>query len=547
MPHLSRRLLTLALSLSPLVTLAAQQVPFTRADTLRGSITPERAWWDVVFYDLHVTIDPSDSTIRGWNGITYRVLDKSRALQLDLQEPLQIDSAMQDGHRVRYRRDGNAFFLDVAGQKKGAVKTLTVYYRGRPRVAKKPPWDGGLIWARDPDGQPWISTACQGLGASVWWPTKDTQADEPDSQRVALTVPDSLRAIGNGRLRGIQKLNDGWTTYEWFVTSPINNYDVAAYVGRYAQYTEDYVGEDGHLTLDFWPLASHLDTARTQWQQTRPMLDCFEHWFGPYPWYRDGYQLIEAPHLGMEHQSAVAYGNAYGNGYKGKDLSGTGWGLTWDFIVVHESAHEWFGNSITSADVADMWVHESFANYSESLFTECRYGKVAGEAYVLGTRKLIKNDKPIVGTYGVNAEGSGDMYYKGGNMLNTIRQIVDNDSTWRAILRGLNAKFRHQIVTGKQVEDYISAQAGTNLSTIFQQYLRTTKVPIFEYRLNRDTLSYRWDNVVAGFNMPVRILTGADSSRKLVPTSSWQTVALPPGLYEVHPDENFYVEPRRMN
>jgi aminopeptidase N len=528
------------------MTAVAQQPKFTRADTLRGSITPERAWWDVVFYDLHVTIDPADSTIRGWNGITYRVLDKPREMQIDLQAPLEIDSAVQDRRLIRYRREGNAFFLNLGGQKKGGTRTLTVYYSGKPRVAEKPPWDGGLIWASDLDGHPWISTACQGLGASVWWPTKDTQADEPDSQRVALTVSDSFQAIGNGRLRGIERGGDGWTTYEWFVTSPINNYDVAAYVGRYALYSDTYEGEDGHLTLDFWPLARHLDTARTQWQQTKPMLKCFEHWFGPYPWYRDGYQLIEAPHLGMEHQSAVAYGNGYENGYKGKDLSGTGWGLTWDFIVVHESAHEWFGNSITTADIADMWVHESFANYSESLFTECQYGKAAGAAYVLGTRKRIKNDKPIIGIYGVNAEGSGDMYYKGGNMLHTIRHVIDNDSTWRAVLRGLNAEFRHQIVTGKEVEDYISKQAGVDLHRIFQQYLTTTWIPVFEYRLDRARLSYRWTNVVSGFDMPVRIATAPDSSIKLLPTESWQTTTLRGDIASVQIDDNFYVEVRRV-
>jgi aminopeptidase N len=537
--------LALFFSLSPGVTAVAQQPGFTHADTLRGSITPERAWWDVVFYDLHVTLNPVDSTIRGWNRITYRVLDKARAMQIDLQVPLEIDSVLQEGQRVRYRRDGNAFFLTVGGQKKGATRALTIYYGGKPRVAEKPPWDGGLIWARDVDGRPWISTACQGLGASVWWPTKDTQADEPDSQRVALTVPDSLQAIGNGRLRGIEHGADGWTTYEWFVTSPINNYDVAAYVGRYAQYTDTYEGEDGHLTLDFWPLARHLDTARTQWQQTKPMLKCFEHWFGPYPWYRDGYQLIEAPHLGMEHQSAVAYGNGYENGYRGKDLSRTGWGLTWDFIVIHESAHEWFGNSITAADIADMWVHESFANYSESLFTECQYGTAAGAAYVLGTRRLVRNEKPIVGTYGVNAEGSSDMYYKGGNMLHTIRHVIDNDSTWRAVLRGLNAKFRHQIVTGKQVEDYISGQAGVDLHKVFQQYLTTTRIPVFEYRLDRTTLSYRWGNVIPGFDMPIRVATAQDSSVKLSPKESWQTTTLMGDTDSFHVDDNFYVEVRR--
>lgn len=540
--------LILAISLVPFPTASAQEAGFTRADTLRGTITPERAWWDVTFYDLHVTLDPADSTIRGRNGITYRVVGKSRAMQIDLQEPLQIDSVVQDGRRVGYRREGNAFFLSVAGQRKGVIKTLTVYYHGKPRVAEKPPWDGGLIWARAPDGQPWISTACQGLGASVWWPTKDTQTDEPDSQRVAVTVPDPLQAVANGRLRGIERGADGWTTYEWFVTSPINNYDVAAYVGRYAGYTDAYEGEGGHLTLDFWPLASHLDTARTQWRQTRPMLRCFEHWFGPYPWYRDGYQLVEAPHLGMEHQSAVAYGNGFENGYKGKDLSGTGWGLTWDFIVVHESAHEWFGNSITTADRADMWVHESFANYSESLFTECQYGKAAGAAYVLGVRALVKNDKPIVAPYGVNADGSGDMYYKGGNMLHTIRHIIDNDSTWRSTLRGLNARFRHKIVTGKEVEDYISTQAGIDLHKVFDQYLTTTRIPVFEYRLDGTTLTYRWADVVPGFDMPVRVVAGADSSIKLSPTESWQTAALPRAYADnFHLDDNYFVKARRAD
>jgi aminopeptidase N len=527
---------------------AASPPVFTHADTLRGAITPERAWWDVVFYDLHVRLDPADSTVRGWNGITYRVTGASRAMQIDLQVPLEIDSVVQDGKRLTYRRDGNAFFVNVKGkQAKGSVRMVTVYYHGRPRVAQRPPWDGGLIWARDPDGGTWISTACQGLGASVWWPTKDTQADEPDSQRVALTVPDSLQAVGNGRLRGVTRAAEGWSTWEWFVTSPINNYDVAPYIGRYAQYTDTYDGEGGRLTLDFRPLVQHVEASRRQWDQVEPMLRCFEHWFGPYPWYRDGYQLIEAPHLGMEHQSAVAYGNGYRNGYKGTDLSGTGWGLTFDFIVVHESAHEWWGNSLTTADVADMWVHESFANYSESLFTECQFGTAAGAAYQRGTRKLVKNDKPIVGTYGVNSEGSGDMYYKGGNMLHTMRQVVANDSIWRATLRGLQAEYAHQIVTGRQVQEYMSAHTGVHLGKIFEQYLTTTRIPVFEYRLDGTTLTYRWANVVAGFDMPLRVAVAPDSAVRLTPTERWQSTTLALAAPEFfHVDENFFVETKRV-
>ena len=542
------RLLLGCLALLAVGALRAQEPAFTRADTLRGSNTPERAWWDVTFYDLHVRIDPADSTVRGWNGIGYRITGRPREMQVDLQAPLEVDSVVQAGRPVRWRRDGNVLLLAVARAKVGTTGLVTVYYHGRPRVAKNPPWDGGLIWARDPEGAPWISTACQGLGASVWWPTKDIQSDEPDSQRIALTVPDSLQAVANGRLRGVEPQRNGWTTWEWFVADPINNYDVAAYIGRYAPYTGSFEGEQGPLTLALWPLASHAERARDQWRQVQPMLRCFEGWFGPYPWYRDGYQLIEAPHLGMEHQSAVAYGNGFGNGYKGKDLSGTGWGLTFDFIVIHESAHEWFGNSISAADVADNWVHESFANYAESLFLECRFGAAAGAAYVRGTRKLIKNDSPIVGPYGVNAEGSGDKYYKGGNLLHTVRQVVHNDSTWRAILRGLNRQFRHRIATGQEVQDYISRQAGIDLHPVFVQYLTTTRVTVFEYSSDGGTLRYRWGEVVAGFAMPVRVVAETGDTLALTPTEQWQTAALPPGPPGgVRVDENFYVETRRLD
>jgi aminopeptidase N len=534
--------------LPPLAAAATAQTPtFTRADTLRGSITAERGWWDVTFYDLHVTIDPADSTISGWNGITYRVTGKPREMQIDLQTPLLVDSVVRNGRGLQFRREGNALFVRPApGQRVGGSETVTVYYHGRPKVAENPPWDGGLIWARGPGGEPWVSVACQGLGASVWWPTKDTQADEPDSQRVALTVPDSLQAVANGRLRAVERRRNGTTTYEWFVTSPINNYTVSAYIGRYARMDETFQGEDGPLTLTLWPLAAHLDRARDQFAQVQPVLRCFERWFGPYPWYRDGYQLIEAPHLGMEHQSAVAYGNGYLNGYRGKDLSGTGWGLTWDFIIVHETAHEWFGNNITTADIADMWVHEAFANYSESLYTECRYGSAAGAAYVIGTRTHVENDRPIVGPFGVNARGSGDMYSKGGNMLHTIRHIIDDDARWARILRGLNTEFRHRIVTGRQVRAYIAEHAGVPLGKVFEQYLATTRIPILEYRLEGNRLSFRWAGVVPGFDMPVRVRVSADSTVRLAPTESWQTTALPlarPEDFGV--DENFYVVGRR--
>ena len=388
-------------------------------------------------------------------------------------------------------------------------------------------------------------TTDQGMGASVWWPNKDTQADEPDSQRVALTVPDSLIDVSNGRLRKVTHNPDGTSTWEWFVTNPINNYAIAVAAGHYAHYSDLYHGERGPLTMDFWPLDYHLEAAQRQWPQAKTMLACFEHWFGPYPWYEDGYKLIEVSNNGMEHQSAVAYGNRYANGYQGRDASGTGLGMKWDFIIVHESAHEWFGNNMTTKDLADMWVHESFANYAENLYTECLFGKQAGADYVIGTRRGIRNDRPIVpDNYGVNAQGSGDMYPKGGNMLHTIRQIVGDDEKWRGILRGLNHTFWHQTVTGAQVQTYISREAGVDLSKVFEQYLRTTKIPALEYRIAGDTLSYRWADVVPGFDMQVGVMLSPEGFSVIHPGETWQTTTLhvAPGDFKVDP--NYYVVAR---
>jgi aminopeptidase N len=533
------------------VTPAVAQITppvFTRADTLRGSNTPERAWWDVAFYDLHVKVNPADSSISGYNAITYRILKPAREMQIDLQMPLVVDSIVQDGTELSARRDGNAFFVRlIAPQRPGSRKTISVYYHGKPTVAQRAPWDGGFIWASDSLAREWIATADEGLGASVYWPNKDIYSDEPDSQRVAITVPDSLIDVSNGRLRSTTRNADGTTTYEWFVVNPINNYDVAVNAGHYAHFGDAYDGERGKLTLDFYPLDYHLDTAKKQFQQVKPMLQCFETWFGPYPWYEDGYKLVETPHLGMEHQSAVAYGNHYKNGYLGADRSATGHGLKWDFIIIHESAHEWWGNSITMKDAADMWIHESFATYAEGLFTECQEGKKAGAEYIIGQRKLIRNTAPIIGVYGVNNEGSGDMYPKGGNMLHTIRQLVDDDSRWRGILRGLNKTYWHQVVSGKQVEDYISRQSGLSLGNVFDQYLRSTMIPTLEYKLEGQRLSYRWSDVVRGFAMPVKVTTSPGVYSWIRPTESWKTTPVKlarPEDFRV--DENFYIVTRDL-
>ena len=528
--------------------MAQDSAAMHHADSLRGSITPERAWWDVTYYDLNVRVNPADSSIRGVNHITYRVLAPAVEMQIDLQEPLVVDSFVQDGRRLESRRDGNAFFVrPVSPQTPGELRMISVYYAGRPRVAHRAPWDGGFVWTADSLGNTWIATACQGLGASVWWPNKDTQADEPDSQRIAITVPRGVQDVSNGRLRSTNGNPDGSTTYEWFVSEPINNYDVAVNAGRYAHFTDSFSGEGGTLTLNYWPLEYHLEVARKQFTQVQSMLACFEHWYGPYPWYADGYQLIETPHLGMEHQSGVAYGNHYLNGYLGRDLSGTGQGLDWDFIIVHESAHEWFGNSITSADLADMWVHESFASYSEGIYVECLRGREAGAQYIIGARRGIKNNAPVIPAFGLNQEGSGDMYPKGANMLHTIRQVVNDDERWRGILRGLNTTFRHQVVTGRQVQEFISRGAGIDLSRVFSQYLTTIQIPTLEYRIDHSTLWYRWVDAVPGFDLPIRAAVADSGYIVLRPTQSWQAAHLTradPEGFQVDP--NFYILTRKV-
>ncbi|MBC7947208.1 MAG: M1 family metallopeptidase, partial [Chitinophagaceae bacterium] len=409
---------------------------FTKQDTMRGSVTPARAWWDVVRYDLEVTPDYDSKSIIGRTSMKFKKIKAGQTMQIDLQAPMMIDSfylathhpGMKDRHwrpeSTSVTREGNVWLIEVpASLNINSYSTLVIYYQGRPKEAINPPWDGGWIWKKDDKGRPWMSVACQVFGASAWYPCKDHQADEPDQgASLAVTVTDSLAAIGNGRLARKSNNGNGTTTWVWNVTNPINNYNIVPYIGMYVHWQDAYNGKLGKLDLDYWVLDYSLDNARKQFgKDVKPMMACFEDWFGPFPFYKDGYKLVESPHLGMEHQSAIAYGNKFMDGYKGADLSGTGWGNRWDYIIIHESGHEWFGNNITTKDIADMWVHEGFTNYSEVLFVECQYGKAAANAYCKGIRGGISNDKPVIGRYGLNKEGSGDMYAKGANLIHTIR------------------------------------------------------------------------------------------------------------------------------
>ncbi|MEZ4925905.1 MAG: M1 family metallopeptidase [Saprospiraceae bacterium] len=524
----------------------AQSSFFTMDDTLRGSITAERAWWDLTFYKLQIKVDPDKKAISGSNEIRYKVLKTSNVMQIDLQPPLEISKIEQNGETLEYQKKGqNAYFVTLKSpQNPGDQKSITVWYSGKPREARNAPWDGGFSWKEHDDGKPFVATSCQGLGASAWWPCKDHMYDEPDSMAISVTVPEGLMDVSNGRLRKVSTNKDGSNTYDWFVKNPINNYGVNVNIADYASWSDTLHGEKGVLTLDFFVLPENLKKAKVHFQQAKSTIRAFEYWFGPYPFYEDGYKLVEVPYLGMEHQSSVTYGNKYKNGYLGMDLSFTGWGKKWDFIIVHESGHEWFANNITYSDAADMWIHEGFTNYSECLYIEYYYGKEAGAEYARGLRKSIQNDRPIVGQYNVNNEGSSDMYNKGANMLHTIRQIVDNDSLWREILRGLNRDFYHQVVSGAQIEAYMIEKSGKNLQKVFDQYLRDVRIPVLEYKFSKKgKLSYRWSNCVNGFNMPIKIEVKSGEYAFIYPETSWKTSPCEGKKGDtITADKNFYVK-----
>lgn len=524
------------------VSIQLQAQPFTRQDSLRGSSGDGRNWWNVKKYDLSINVAVDKQYISGYNDISLIVTqrpDKNR-MQIDLQEPMQIEKIVSISNKqsnIPFKRDGNVYWLDVLYAFNYNIKEqkIRIYFSGNPRKAKLPPWDGGWIWTQDAQGRPWVSVACQGLGASVWYPCKDHQSDEPEQgASLTITVPDSLAAVGNGRLRQKVHHADNTTSWTWVVVNPINNYLLIPYIGKYVNFTEELQGEKGKLDISYWVLDYNLDKAKEHFKVVPTMLQCFEHWMGPYPFYEDSYKLVDAPHLGMEHQSAVAYGNKYLNGYLGMDRSGTGWGSDWDFIIVHESGHEWFANNITSKDIADMWIHEGFTTYTETLFVQCIHGVKAANEYCVGQRRNIRNDKPIIGSYNVNNEGSSDMYDKGANMIHTIRQIINNDTAFRNILRGLNRDFYHQAVTTKQIENYIIQASGKKLQKVFDQYLRTTQIPNLQYKLQDGYLYYRWTNCVKGFDMPVKLTNGA----WIFPTETFTKMKAPDNFGA---DANFYI------
>ena len=526
------------------------QTDFTNQDSLRGTLNSNRTWWDVVKYEITVQPDFETKTIQGKNEILIKKTGIKSLLQLDLHKALSVDSIyLGSSKRMSFTRENNIILIDLSKVEftEEDFFKLIVYYSGKPKEAVKAPWDGGWIFTKDEKGRPWMTVACQELGASSWFPCKDHQSDEPDYGAVITVIaPDSLVVVANGEFRESSYLDLNVSKLKattWVVNNPINNYNIVPYIGKYVNFNEVYNGEKGFLKCNYWVLDYELEKAKMQFKEVPKMLKCFEYWFGPYPFYEDGYKIVQAPYLGMEHQSAIAYGNKFQNGYLGKSLSDSDYGLKWDFILVHESGHEWFGNSITSKDIADMWIHESFTNYSETIFTDCLFGVQAGNEYEIGLRHLIKNDKPIIGNYGVNDQGSGDMYYKGSNMVHIIRQLVNDDERFRQLLRGLNKRFYHQTVTTQEIEQYIIKFTGLDLSKVFDQYLRTTQIPVLESKVENNELIYRWIECVPDFNLKIRLLNG----QWIQPSATWkildQSIVK---IQDFKPDSNFYIIHRSL-
>ncbi|SNA83524.1 M1 family metallopeptidase [Flavobacterium psychrophilum] len=496
---------------------------FTHRDSLQGGSRAERTCFDVQRYDLNIKVNPTEKFIIGYNDITFKVVENTNKIQIDLFENMQVDSIIFNHKKLNYKRDNLAVFITFnESLKTGNQEKIRFYYSGNPTIAKRAPWDGGFVFTNDKQGKTWIGVACQGFGASCWYPVKDSQSDEPNlGATIKVAVPNGLMNVSNGRLLGSEDLKNDYTRWDWEVKNPINTYDITLNIGDYIHFGEKYKG----LDLDYYVLRENEEKARKQFEEVKPMMDCFQSKFGEYPFTTDGYKLVETPYLGMEHQSAVAYGNHYNNGYLGKDLSRTGMGMLFDFIIIHESGHEWFGNSITARDIADMWIHEGFTCYTETVFLECQYGYEKSQIYINGLKDNVNNDQPIIGHYGVNKEGSGDMYYKGALMLNTIRSIINDDSKWWALLLKYSKTYRHQIIDTKTVIDFFNQEAGLNLTPVFNQYLRYVSIPRLEFRHSRtkNHFEYAWKTNEPNFEMPIDLIFKNKKTR-LIGTNKWQKV-----------------------
>ena len=506
---------------------------FTIKDSLRGNLTELRMCYDVTFYDLFVTVDDNKFSLeRSYNIIHFNVISDFNKMQVDLSSNMEIESIQFENINLKFYRLFDAVFIDFSRVlKKGEQASIKILYRGVPKKAKNPPWDGGFSWEKDNNGIPFIGVSCQGLGASSWWPCKDHQSDEPDSMRITCVVRSPLKIIANGNLRRDTLV---WNQYfnalanerEWFVNYPINNYGVSINIGNYIHFMDLYISQKDTLKMDYYVLDYNLEKAKSHFQQVTSMMSCFENYFGKYPFWDDGYALVETSYLGMEHQSAIAYGNNFLEGYYGNTSFIDG--LKFDYIIVHETGHEWWGYSITTNDIADMWVHEGFCTYSEVLYVECMYGYDAMLSYVNNQKRRVSNKSPIVGPYHVNAKGDSDMYFKGSLMLHTLRNLIANDKLWFKIIRGISTDFKHKTIDGQDIINYFNKMTGFDFTLFFKQYLQNKEIPEFQYNLSKESdkfiLKYRW-NAISGFDMPV-LITLAKKDLWIYPNNKWKEINL---------------------
>jgi len=528
---------------------------FTRKDSLRGNLTELRTCYDVTFYDLFVMVDHEEQSLeKSYNIIYFTVVSDFDKIQIDLAQNMEVMRIEFEQKELEYSREFDAVYINFPRVlKKGEQANVKVWYSGYPREAVNAPWDGGFSWKKDDNGNPWIGVSCQGLGASVWWPCKDHQSDEPDSMLITCTARYPSKIVSNGDLR---KDTSEWNQYfnswvnvsEWFVSYPINSYNVTLNIGDYVHFSEAYISKNDTLRMDYYVLHDNLDKAKEHFKQVKPMMECFEKYFGAYPFWNDGYALVETPYLGMEHQSAIAYGNDYLPGYHGNTRFIDG--LNFDFIIVHESGHEWWGNSITTNDIADMWVHEGFCTYSEVLYVECMYGYDAMLSYVNNQQRSVKNDKPVIGTYHVNAEGSSDMYNKGSLMLHTLRSLIEDDELWFEMIKGIANDFKHETVDGQEIINYINKKSGKDFTDFFNQYLKNKEIPAFQYKLHQEgrniTLLYRWE-AIPEFDMPILINTGSEDFW-IYPNAEWKEQDL--GGFDKHDfkvrDDLFFIDIKKQ-
>lgn len=514
---MNRETLTVAFTTLLLVILSSTNAQittddgtYTKADSLSGGLRPARTNFDILKYDLEVRIEPEKQFISGSNKITFKTKDLAQRMQLDLFKNMNIDSIIYKDKELTYQRKHNAFFFDFPQAiEKGAKDSLQVYYSGKPQLAKNPPWDGGLVFDEDRKGRPHIGVAVQGTGASLWFPNKDHLKDEPERARISIIAPKELTTVANGRKIGEKLVDNNFRKTTWQVTYPINNYNITFYLGHFAHFTSQYKD----LELSYYPLDVNLPKAKKQFQQVQPMMECFEEKFGFYPFKEDSFKLVESPYLGMEHQSAIAYGNAYRNGYRGVDISGTGIGSDFDFIIIHESAHEWFGNAISAQDIADLWIHEAFATYAEAVYVECQKGEQKAVEYLNGIRRNIRNNAPIIGHYGVNDEGSPDMYFKGANFLHTLRTILNDDESWWRLIKGFATDHRYKTITTVDVIDYFQSYFDTDVQPIFDQYLRHEDLPVLLLKKENDRLEMKWQTDIDNFEMPIDVQTEQEMKR----------------------------------